>query len=155
MRKRQLRWVLGVAALTLVLAVGTAVMWPRPGISSRITSENFDLIKASMPRVDVEAVLGPPGDYRTGPTLAGTSGGKQVANLGANWPPTSYADSGHLTLIVGNDVVWEDDAAHVVVWFDDKGTVECGEYVSTYRQQQGPLDNLLWRAKRQWRRWFP
>jgi hypothetical protein len=29
------------------------------------------------------------------------------------------------------------------------------EYHPLARREQGPLDNLLWRAKRQWHRWFP
>ena len=58
MRRRKL-----IAAVGLV-AVGAFVMWPR---MDRITRENFDRISKGMSRAEVEAILGPPGDYSGGP----------------------------------------------------------------------------------------
>jgi outer membrane protein assembly factor BamE (lipoprotein component of BamABCDE complex) len=54
---------LALAGLALVVA-GTFVLWPR---ANRITRENFDHIEKGMSRAQVESILGPPGDYRTGP----------------------------------------------------------------------------------------
>jgi hypothetical protein len=46
------------------------------------------------------------------------------------------------------------DSFLVGIGIDDSGNVvnKIGE---PGRTTQGPLDNLLWRAKRQWRCWFP
>jgi hypothetical protein len=61
MRRRKLRWVLAGLAV-LLLAVGGFVLWPRP---NRVARENFDRIREGMTRAEVEAILGPPGDYQT------------------------------------------------------------------------------------------
>ena len=54
--------------------------------------------------------------------------------------------------------MWMSDREFVVVFFDQAGRVmrpEVPGYIRGERELQGPLDNLLWRAKRQWRTWFP
>jgi hypothetical protein len=53
-----------LAGLAVVVAAGAVVLWPR--LPSRITRENFDRLKKGMSRAEVEAILGPPGDCRTG-----------------------------------------------------------------------------------------
>jgi hypothetical protein len=63
MRRRTL--LVALAGLAVVVGAGTVVLWPR---ADRITLENFDRIKKGMRRAEVEAILGPPGDYTTGPT---------------------------------------------------------------------------------------
>src|SRR4051794_12025520 len=108
MRRRRLRC--GAAlALAVLLAAGVFVLWPR---ADRITRENFDRIRGGMSREEVYAILGPPGDYRTG--------------------PVKYQ---HIDL-VGYDLVWTDDViirpdwewigdlALVVVEFDQEGCVK-------------------------------
>ena len=60
MRRRKLLVVLAGLA---VVAAGVVVLWPRP---DRITRENCDRIRPGMTRAEVEAILGPPDDYRTG-----------------------------------------------------------------------------------------
>jgi hypothetical protein len=47
------------------------------------------------------------------------------------------------------------DGAAVIVSFGPSGEVAEATYMTWAREEQSPLDNLLWRAKRQWRRWFP
>jgi hypothetical protein len=53
-----------LAGLAVVIAAGVVVLWPR---EDRVTRGNFDRIRAGMSRAEVEAILGPPGDYTTGP----------------------------------------------------------------------------------------
>jgi hypothetical protein len=46
----------------------------------------------------------------------------------------------------------------VVLYFDDQNVVGGREFEDIdpeVRIEAIPLDNLLWRAKRQWHRWFP
>jgi hypothetical protein len=63
MRRRTLLVVLA----GLAVAAGV-VVWPRTA-PVRITPENCDLICKGMIEAEVESVLGPPGDYRTRPTV--------------------------------------------------------------------------------------
>src|SRR6516162_2477131 len=63
MRRRTLLVVL--VGLAVVVAVGAVVLWPQP--PSRITRENYDRIREGMSRAEAQAILGPPGDYTTGP----------------------------------------------------------------------------------------
>jgi hypothetical protein len=114
--------VLGIAALL--------VAWPQP---DRVTQENFDRISDGMGRAEVEAILGPPGDYTTGPSQCLPA----FKQLGL--PPVVLD--------------WFADTAWVSIGFDDSGGVVLKRYYPLKRAEQGPLDSLLWRAKRQWRRW--
>jgi hypothetical protein len=54
-----------VAVLVTLAGVAALVLWPR---ADRVTRANFDRIRVGMSRAEVEAILGPPGDYRTGRT---------------------------------------------------------------------------------------
>src|SRR5262249_3383542 len=65
MRRRTLLVVL--AGLAVVVGVGVVTMWPR---SVRITLGNFNHLREGMTLSDIEALLRPPGDYRSGPTIA-------------------------------------------------------------------------------------
>jgi hypothetical protein len=86
----------------------------------------------------VERILGHPGDSTTGLTFP-----IYRASID-DWQP------------VGTTLIdWTSDNVWMTVAFDSSGRVVrfvCSENV---RISQGPLDNLLWRAKRQWHRWFP
>jgi hypothetical protein len=55
----------------MVFPVAVMVMWPWPG---RIAKRNFTQSAEGMRRAEVEAILGPPGDYTTGPTVGPTQG---------------------------------------------------------------------------------
>jgi hypothetical protein len=55
-----------VAVLAVLVAVPTLLLWPG---WDRVTSENFDRIHRGMTRSEVEAILGPPGDYASGPAV--------------------------------------------------------------------------------------
>jgi hypothetical protein len=133
MRRRKLLVVL--AGMAVVGAVGTVVLWPQP--PSRITRENFVRVCAGMSRAEIEAILGPSGDYRTGPTRYYIDG------------PWEGIDRD-----LPHDAFW---------WFDDgtldvefgRGAVRARWFFPAYRLDQGPFDWFLWRAKRQWHRRFP
>jgi hypothetical protein len=136
MRRRTL--LVALSGLTVVVAAGAVVLWPRP--SSRITKENFDRIQTGMSREEVVAILGPPGDYTTGPFQ--TDHGV-VFNY---YELPSRADI----------LSWADDGAYVDVVFDhDDNYVYDRHFDTIARVPLSPLDNLLWRLKRQWHRWFP
>ncbi len=168
MRGRKLRWVVAGLAVAL-LALGACVLWPR---ANRVTPEDFNRIKEGMNLAEVEAILGPPGDYRSGPT---------VVTLPAygRYPPglvPLLEHKGHWQVWASQTLVWETDEARVVVGVLPPGQVpptifrkalpnlgyekpDPGGVISAryddMQLQSGPLDNLLWRLKRQWRRWFP
>jgi hypothetical protein len=132
MRRRTLLVVL--AGLAVVVAAGVVMLWPRA--PSRITRENHSVIQHGMSRREVESILGPPGDYTTGPT----STNFVYPRLTPDHTPW---------------VEWKADRASVKVCFSDSGTVRYTAYASLCRQDQGVLANSLWRVKRQWHRWFP
>jgi hypothetical protein len=124
--------------LVLVSAVAFA---PRPR-TDRITLENFRRIEKGMSRAEVCGILGPPGDYTTGPLEFVGPG-----ELRPWYPP--------LTVVNDAREDWGWDEKTVSVTFDKSGGVSCAMYSGCQRVKQGPLDNLRWRAKRQWRKWFP
>jgi hypothetical protein len=152
MRRRGLRWTLAGLAVIL-LAASVVVLRPQ---RSPVTPENFDLLKIGMTCTQVRAILGPPTDYRSGPTVVASI--KQIlGNWNWKWPDpaASYADSGRITINDGSDMRWEDDTSQIAVWFDRNETLAIAEYNITRRAKQSPFDNALWRVKRFWHRWFP
>jgi hypothetical protein len=84
----------------------------------------------------MEAILGPPGDYTTGPT---TSDG--------------FSISGNRELSF--ELAWKADTVHLSVNFENSGEVVGMGVCNCDRVEQTRLESLLWRLKRQWRRWFP
>jgi hypothetical protein len=133
MRRRKLLGALVV--LAVLVAAGIFVIWPRP---DQITRANLDRIKKGMRRAEVEAILGgPPGDYRNGPI---------IHHIEASYAAHVHTD-GSLT--------WEGDDGFGWISFDSSGSVmDCRFHAST-RKHQTLLENVLWRAKRQWHRWLP
>jgi hypothetical protein len=140
MRKRKLWWTTGLAVL--LLAVAAFGLWPPQ--PDRVTQENFDRINEGMSRADVEAILGPPGDYSGGPLV-----------LEAPGPPVRFEPAKESR---GTDdsafVEWANDSGRAQVVFDGSGRVDWRYFGPVRRMEQTALDNLLWRTKRQWRRWF-
>lgn len=139
----------------LVLAgVALFVLWPR---TSQVTPENLTLIREGMTRAEVEKVLGgPPGDYRTGPTLEDpdnprccglidpqASAVERLSGIDryARLDPDHIRDQGD----------WFGDDGFISVLFT-RGVVEEKYFIRTEMRQQNPLANLLWRVKRQWRK---
>jgi hypothetical protein len=83
MRKRKLLGVLEGLALTGVV---TIALWPRP---SRGTRESFERIRNRITEVEDEGQLGPPGDYRTGPTVRTGEGARYALEMGPTISPTN------------------------------------------------------------------
>jgi hypothetical protein len=162
MRRRKL-----LVALTGLAVVGAAgavvVLWPRA--PSRITRENFDRICEGMSRAEVEAILGPPGDYRTGHGETGsTTTGSFTEYM--DWTPDPGPDIAPIPVLNWSRfpgqspevphlwASWLSDSFEIQIAIDHSGGVAGAEGYPR-RTTQGPLDSLLWHAKRQWRRWFP
>jgi hypothetical protein len=156
MRRRTV--LVALAVLAVVGAAGVVVVWPQQ--PSRITRDNFDRIRDGMGHVQVEAILGPPGDYRTGTGEDLASGSE-----GWSWYPEGESvrdgdwlvvePDGSMMDSLGPRYVWISDTAQVQLRFDEDGPLIDRSFNPGRRLYQSPLDNLLWRAKRQWHRWFP
>jgi hypothetical protein len=136
--------------LLVALAVGlvglaAAALWPRTPRAERITLDNYYRIDASMTRAEVEAILGPPGDYRTGPTTLSQGFSFFIIEVHGGWgePPFS------------RPVYWTSDTLEIVAYHYSDGTLSEFGYRPLEPDHSGPLDNLRWRAKRLWRQWFP
>jgi hypothetical protein len=121
---------------------------PRP---KRITRENVERVMdlactEGADRRGVEAILGPAGDFSTGPlTLADDSGWRSL-----------YEPIKETPNFAGSSVVsWTDDELSVLIIFEKGRPVAFVTPLPVERAEQGLLDNLLWRGKRQWNRWFP
>jgi hypothetical protein len=144
-----------MAGLAVVAAAGAVVLWPG---AERITEANFERIKQGMSRAQVEAILGPPGDYRSGhgATNYGRAYGRDVMGWVVDpdvhpYPPPSWSkipEGPH------NWGYWHGDSFQISVAIDDSGHVQ-EMHGFPRRTTQGAVANLLWRLKRQWHRWFP
>jgi hypothetical protein len=144
------RWRKGWRRLVLLtclvlLAAGVFVLWPRTDPTARITKENFEAITAGMDRAAVEALLGPPGDHATGET------GFYWSAIGDQH---TFAKE-EAELFVATQDCWGCDTNSIFVRYGSAGTVVQSSYWTFDPPKQRGLDNLLWRAKRQWRKWFP
>ena len=136
------RWKLFVTVLGLatVFPVAAIVVWPWP---ERIAERNFTRIAEGMRRAEVEAILGPPGDYTTGPTDSPARGGLYLLKRHESYYPMYDATQ-----------EWKGNTAIIRVGFDSANVATYKEYVTGPRVAQGLFDNLLSHAKGQWHRWF-
>jgi hypothetical protein len=134
MRRRTL--LVALAGLAVV-AAGVVVFWPRQTLA---TAANFARIQEGMTRAEVEDLVGPAGDFRTRPM------------------EYSWGESARLEMyqqIDDETIVWATNEVLGVVRLDPAGRVSKVVYGPGRAQSQSVLENLLWRAKRQWHRWFP
>jgi hypothetical protein len=102
-----------------------------------------------MTQAEVELILGPPGNYQSGPTESDPSLDQALCAARNSFGRGEDFESA-TTLIR-----WSSDTLFIFVALGPNGTVVAATPMVTKRVHQGPLDNLLWRAKRHWRRWFP
>jgi len=137
MRKAKIVLAAGLG-LAVLASLGASAAALRTG---RITFDNYQRIAAGMSRSEVEAILGPAGDFTTGPRSAG-------------WQQsvTYHAEFRDLS---GQQLTWMADDATIAVSFDSTGHTYAKEYREVAPQQLMPLQNLCRLARRQWRRWFP
>jgi hypothetical protein len=142
MRGRRLRRVLALAGLAVLLAAGAFVLWPRP---PKATLAAFDRVQRSMTEAEVYALLGPPGDHRTGPTEDPFSGAPLASFFK---PPRDQPEE------PSSERLWQTDEADFRVWVGPNG-VSTKSRTFTSKVYPGTLPNFLWRLERQWHRWFP
>jgi hypothetical protein len=135
------RWLLALLAVSLaVLAVIAArpILLPPP--NPGITMENYERLKFIRCRGDVhledfEAILGPPGDYRTQPT-----------------PDHSHAIVSSLMLRPEEaDAVWKGDEATIWVKIGPGGEVSLWAMSGENPEPVGLFDRLRWRCDH-WRK---
>jgi hypothetical protein len=139
------RWTLlvALAGLAVLVAAGTVVLWSRATPPSPITREGYKQVKWWMSENDVVAVLGPPGDYRTGYT-------EYNPVECVLWP----GDSNVLRRTWGRfDREWESDTACISVTFDRKGRAVGAEFCPQHKPTH--LEMFLRRVNRLWKSWFP
>jgi hypothetical protein len=134
MRRRKLRWVAAGLALVALLAAVAFVQWPRP---NRLARQNLSRIQAGMSRPEVVAILGPPGDYTTGP----------ISSL-------------RPAIRMASDEWWVADEGTYWVRFDGQGRVPpvdgSGFWANTELESPSPRGSAFgWRLRRLWREWFP
>jgi hypothetical protein len=153
-----------VAAVVAVLATGLAfALWPRP---DWITEANCARLREGMSRAEVEAILGgPAGDYRTVLTEPNLDEPFLVVSRVLDKDELAREDEAlrHLTaeerlqwdrLNHPPPERWQGDSGNIYITFWPEGAV-CPTFSTVRTIEQSRLENLVWRVKRQWRRWFP
>jgi hypothetical protein len=137
MRKAKL---VGLALLaSLLVASGVSGCLRRP---PRITLESYHRIDAGMTVSEVVAIPGPPGDYTSGPTSD------------TGWQETAMYLS-DFRRVPEPELRWMTDSANITVSFDSIGGTDTKAFCFSRREEQTPLQNLCWLARREWRRRFP
>ncbi len=146
MRKRWRWWTLA-GLVALLAASGFLLLRPDP--SSQIMEANVQRIHCGMSQPEVEAILGPPGDYTTGPVRP-TDDGSWIDVSEMYYRP--IPQDGPAKSVSRR---WACDTGYAEVYFDRDCRVIDADFQPYAREPQGLIDNLLWRAERRWRHWFP
>jgi hypothetical protein len=137
MRRRTLLVVL--AGLAVVVAAGMVALWPKPSSLIRVTEENLSRVRPGMTRAEVEAILGPPGDYRTHPTDSFPPRGPSPVGSGVSF----------------TCLQWQSDTIDVQICVAPNGDFLWLKAISAQPAKLGLLDHLRWHIEHQWHRWFP
>jgi hypothetical protein len=157
---RKHKWkLLGAVALVLIVVVVFAAR-SRP---DRVTRENYRRIQRGMSRAEVEAILGPPGDYRTGPSQNMPKYGYyrtgplvEISDA-SEFPWGDFPDTEEGIVIWSldwNPLVRREDHRTIYVTFGPDGASHRSMLPASPREQGG-FENLMWRFRRQWRQLFP
>jgi|SRR6516162_10017201 hypothetical protein len=96
-----------VLAGLVVVAAATFALRPEP--HARDMREEFRRINVGMTVAEVEAILGPPGDYRSEPTI--------VDDLAPINQTSTFGTAG----VRGDPQYWSFDTALATVYFDESG----------------------------------
>jgi hypothetical protein len=116
MRKRKLLFGIAAPAVAAV-AVGLCLLL-RPASPSRTTLENARRVRLEMNRAEVMALLGPPGDYTTGP----------IARSGE--PAGLFRNPDE---VGGRVEYWTSDTVHISMTIYDNNRLRCVTYVAVTR----------------------
>jgi hypothetical protein len=123
--------------LAVVVAGGAVWLWTPP---DRITPSKLAHLQTGMSRAEVETVLGPPGNYASGPLVF-----LNDAVIDFSGTPGIYSE---------DPPWWITDTVVVVAEFDGQGQATSIR-PHPCRSSRPYLDDLRWRLKQEWRRWFP
>ncbi len=141
MRQRRRLWAL-LLALAVLLVDAVFVYWPW---SSPATRENYDRIGVGMTMEEVEAILGPPDDYRNVDNEYDASSPQPEHLFGRGSPSNGTT-------------LWRGDTADIGFGFvrgeDGKFRVSTGIFCRMRPKSDNPYTNMQWRAQRRWRRWL-
>lgn len=152
---------IAIAGVGLVAVIAFIASNRRAGI----TEETFDRIQPDMTRAEVEAILGPPGDYTTEPSDEEFPPLEEVEHY--YYAPQCRirpeSSPGFISLSSGvaivsprpNQTIWKDDNGTLSVVFDQDDTVEMVEYSTYDGQHHGLLDRVVRLFQRQSPRWLP
>jgi hypothetical protein len=134
-----LKWkLLGALTVLTVGSVVSAVVLCEG--TPRATEENFDRIRDGMTRAEVEAILGPPGDYHTEPVpFPGPCGFRLIS----------------IVKEMENKSCWKTDACYGSVTYGDAGRVENADYMASRWANESRFHSFRRLVERQWRKWFP
>jgi hypothetical protein len=132
-------------AVAIATVAAIALWWQQVG--SRINRENLFRLRDGMTLAEATAILGPPGDYRSGAT--------ESCDRRDPFGSTFQTVIGNR--IESNDrrVVWDTDSARVIVTFDVSDQLVGGSLISMQKTKVSLVENVRWRAKRLWDKWFP
>jgi hypothetical protein len=110
-----------------------------PAGNPRLTKENYGRLEPGMSQEDVEALLGPPGDFRTGPTVCEFMISLDYLKAAGLWGKNPELSEQH----------WDGDEAEITVFFDTDGRVVRSHLFPMGPKSVGLFDLLRWR----WDRW--
>jgi hypothetical protein len=120
-----------------VVASGTVALWPR---QDQVTRANYNRIQIGMARAEVEAILGPPGDY------AGIHSRLDYSRLEGDFNMLATFDR------YGADRAgyWEGYEAVILLKFDTSAHVLTKATFPNRPIDDGPLGNFLNRLLNLW-----
>jgi hypothetical protein len=135
-----------------MLVVGAFLLWPHP---DHITRANSDRIREGMSREELYALLGPPGDYRSVRTedtnpLWFVSYIPTSAEIARTEYDREHVFVVRINLVSGpmERLTWLGNEGDLHVWFRSERVSTSG-FVPREKKPQSPLEDLVWRVKRQ------
>jgi hypothetical protein len=131
---------------SLVFLFPAMLLHCRPG--SPINRENFQKIKRGMTEKEVKDILGPPGDYSSGPLTLDVSPDK----IWEEWKekPEDFAEGtlkGRRDFFLGwywreGATEWASNTGIIQIAYDWNGRVEFKEFIDVRPRYENPLDRI-------------